>query len=142
MMSAVLLLAVSGCTWVKMAPGGAEVGVARADQNLSACTRRGEVAVSVKDRLGPLGRNELKVRDELETLARNEAPGMGADTVQPKGDPVDGEQRFTAWRCDGAAVAGTASVQHATPPATTPAATPDAARPLADGEVETIPLED
>jgi hypothetical protein len=139
MMSAVMLLAVLGCTWVKMAPGGAEVGVARADQNLSACTRRGEVSVSVKDRLGPIGRNELKVRDELETLARNEPPGMGADTVQPKGEPVDGEQRFTAWRCDGAAVTGTAAAaQHATPPA----ASPGAARPLADGEVETIPLED
>ncbi len=129
MMSAVLLVAVSGCTWVKMAPGGAEVGVARADQNLSSCTRRGEVSVSVKDRLGPIGRNELKVRDELETLARNEAPGMGADTVQPKGEPVDGEQRFTAFRCDGAVVPGTA-------------ASASEPRPLADGEAEVIPLED
>lgn len=129
MMSAVLLLAVGGCTWVKMAPGGAEVRVARADENLSACTRRGEVAVSVKDRLGPVERNDLKVRDELETLARNEAPGMGADTVQPKGEPVDGEQRFTAWRCDGAVVSGAAAS----------AAEP---RPLADGEAEVIPLED
>jgi hypothetical protein len=129
MMSAVLLVAVGGCTWVKMAPGGAEVRVARADQDLSGCTRRGEVSVSVKDRLGPVERNSLKVRDELEVLARNEAPGVGADTVQPRSEPVDGEQRFTAWRCGGTVVSGR------------PAAAAEP-RPLADGEAEVIPLED
>jgi hypothetical protein len=63
------------------------------------------------------------VRDELETLARNEAPGLGADTVQPKAEPDDGEQRFLAFRCRGAA------------PATRPAAT--------EGEgAQTYPVED
>jgi len=99
MLSAVLLATLSGCTWVKMAPGGAEVRVARAGQDMSVCEKRGEVSVSVKNRLGPLERNDIKVRDELETLARNEAPGLQADTVQPKGEPVDGEQRFLAFRC-------------------------------------------
>jgi hypothetical protein len=133
---AVAMLAAGGCTWVKMAPGGAEVRVARATDNLAtACVRRGEVSVSVKDRLGPYERNSLKVRDELETLARNEAPSMGADTVQPKTEPVDGEQRFTAWRCDGAVAPATAA---ATPAPTAGAET----RPLEQGEVETMPLED
>lgn len=129
-----LLAAGSGCTWVKMGPGGADVAVARADQNMAACVRRGEVAVSVKDRLGPYERNEIKVRDELETLARNEAPSMGADTVQPKGDPVDGEQRFTAWKCAGAAPAAAAA-------APLPADGVET-RPLEQGEVETLPLQD
>ena len=80
---AATLLAATGCTWVKMGPGAAQVRVAGAGENLSSCVRRGEVSVSVKDRLGPVERNELKVRDELETLARNEAPSMGADTIQP-----------------------------------------------------------
>jgi hypothetical protein len=94
------LLALAGaCTFVKMAPGGAEVRVARADRDLGACQRRGEIAVSVKDRLGPYQRDPIRVRDELETLARNEAPGLQADTVQPKTEPVDGEQRFLAFRC-------------------------------------------
>ena len=100
-----LLAALGGCTWVKMAPGAAEVRVAALGQDLSACERRGEVAVSVRDRLGPYERNDIKVRDELETLARNEAPGLGADTVQPKSEPDDGEQRFLAFRCRGAAPA-------------------------------------
>ena len=40
--------------------------------------------------------------DELETLARNEAPGLAADTIQPKAAPADGAQRFLAFRCVGA----------------------------------------
>ncbi|TNJ33163.1 DUF4156 domain-containing protein [Arenimonas terrae] len=103
-----LIPLVTACTWVKMAPGGSEVRVARAGQDMSVCEKRGEVSVSVKNRLGPYERNDIKVRDELETLARNEAPGLQADTVQPKGEPVDGEQRFLAFRC-GSARPGTAA---------------------------------
>ena len=63
------------------------------------CEKRGEVEVSVKDRLGPYERNSLRVHEELETLARNEAPGLNADTVQPLAAPGDGAQRYAAWRC-------------------------------------------
>ena len=62
-------------------------------------TKRGEVAVSVKDRLGPYERSEARVRDELETLARNEAPGLGADRISPLSPVDDGEQRWALWRC-------------------------------------------
>ena len=94
-----LLLAciASGCTWVHMAPGASAVKVV--DGPPAGCTKRGEVAVSVKDSIAFYERNELRVREELETLARNEAPGLGADTIQPLGPPVDGEQRFAAWNC-------------------------------------------
>ncbi len=122
--SAVLVAMLGGCTWVKMAPGGAAVRVAAAGQDLSSCEKRGEVSVSVRDRLGPYERNDIKVRDELETLARNEAPGLSADTVQPKGEPDDGEQRFVAYRCRGAAPAAQA-------------------RPAnSDGAADTYPIED
>jgi hypothetical protein len=66
---------------------------------MAGCEKRGEVEVSVKNRLGPYERDALRVKDELETLARNEAPSLRADTVQPKSVPVDGEQRFFAYRC-------------------------------------------
>jgi len=92
---AVLLM--GGCTWVHMAPGASAVTVVTGPP--AGCEQRGEVEVSVKDALGPYERNPLRVRDELETLARNEAPGLGADTVQPLGEPADGRQRFAAWRC-------------------------------------------
>lgn len=95
----VLCSLATACTWVHMAPGAEAVRVVSAAP--TGCTERGEVEVSVKDRLGPYERNPLKVRDELETLARNEAPGLSADTVQPLDGPEDGTQRWRAWRCRG-----------------------------------------
>jgi hypothetical protein len=68
-----------------MAPGASAVKVATAAP--AGCQPRGEVEVSVKAALGPYERNELRVREELETLARNEAPGLGADTVQALDGP-------------------------------------------------------
>lgn len=93
------LCALSACTWVKMEPQGAEVRVARAGDDLSGCTRRGKVGVSVRDNVGLYQRNDLKVRDELETMARNEAASLNADTVQPINQPSDGEQEFVAYAC-------------------------------------------
>ena len=92
-------LALPACTFVKMGPGADRVRVLRVDQDSTACEKRGEIVVSVKDRLGPYERNEIRIIDELETLARNEAPGLSADTVQPLGPPKDGEQRWRALRC-------------------------------------------
>jgi hypothetical protein len=80
-----------------MAPGASAVKVV---QGIPAgCEKRGEVEVSVKDSVAFYDRNALRVQDELETLARNEAPGLGADTVQALGPPADGSQRYAAWKC-------------------------------------------
>ena len=98
-LSAAMLCALSACTWVKMEPQGSTVRVARAGDDLSSCTRRGEVGVSVRDNIALYQRNELKVRDELETMARNEASSLSADTVQALNQPSDGEQRFAAYAC-------------------------------------------
>jgi hypothetical protein len=121
-----------GCTWVKMEPQGSTVRVAREAEDLSFCTRRGELTVSVRDRVGFYERSELKVRDELEVLARNDAPRLQADTVQPLGEPWEGEQRFVAFSCRGAAV-GTA------PPAMV---SPQPSGLREDEKVETFPIRD
>lgn len=114
------------CTWVKMEAGGGEVRVAPRSDDLAGCTRRGEVGVTVKDKVGLYRRNELKVRDELETMARNEAASLGADTVQALNEPSAGEQRFAAYACRGAR----------------PAARVDETRsPPADG-AETFPVDE
>ncbi|WP_149195187.1 DUF4156 domain-containing protein [Luteimonas suaedae] len=94
-----LMLTATACTWVHMAPGASAVRVASAAP--TGCEKRGEVEVSVKHSIAFVERNPLRVRDELETLARNEAPGLGADTVHPLSEPVRGSQRFAAWRCGG-----------------------------------------
>jgi hypothetical protein len=60
------------------------------------CVKRGKVEVSVEGPPRPLFPDELRVKDELEVLARNEAPGLEADTIQPKGPPV-GRQASASW---------------------------------------------
>jgi hypothetical protein len=42
---------------------------------------------------------EAKVQEELYTLARNNAAGLGATNLVQHGRPKDGEQSFTAYRC-------------------------------------------
>jgi len=88
LMIAATSLVMSACTFVKMGPGADEVRVLAQGAAPGACEKRGEIDVSVKDRLGPYERDELRVKDELETLARNEAPSVSADTIQPKSAPA------------------------------------------------------
>jgi hypothetical protein len=99
LVAALAAVLASGCTWVHMAPGASAVRVIPAGAAPSGCDQRGEVAVSVKGKVGFYERNPLRVREELETLARNEGPGLQADTLQPLDEPHDGEQRFAAYRC-------------------------------------------
>jgi hypothetical protein len=97
LLTGVLALAATSCTWVHMAPGASAVRVVAGPP--AGCEKRGEVEVSVKDSVAFYDRNPLRVQEELETLARNEAPGLGADTVQPLAPPKDGGQRYAAWAC-------------------------------------------
>lgn len=99
LLTAASVLALSACTWVHMAPGAKAVRVVEATP--AGCEARGEVEVSVKDSIAFYERNRLRVRDELETLARNEAPGLNGDTVQPLDAYDDGVQRYAVWRCGG-----------------------------------------
>ena len=113
-MAVVATVLLAGCTWVHMAPGASAVRVISAGAAPAGCERRGEITVSVKDRLGFYERNDLRVHEELETLARNEAPGIAADTIQPLAAPNDGEQRFAAWRCGVRAAAANGPATDAT----------------------------
>ena|SRR5689334_23545008 len=89
----------SGCTWVHLAPGASSVRVVPPGPPPSGCEQRGEIIVTVTNKVGFYERNPLRVREELETQARNEAPSVQADTLQPLSEPRDGEQRFAAFRC-------------------------------------------
>ena len=96
LISSLLVTSLSACTFVHMAPSATSVKVLA---SAPTCERRGEAEVSVRHKVGFYERSEAQVRDELETLARNEAPGVGADTISPLGQPVDGTQRWALWRC-------------------------------------------
>lgn len=109
---AVTLALLAGCTWVKLDDAGARVRVAY-DGRVEGCDNAGEISVSVKDRVGFYDRNTLKVKDELETLARNQAISLPADTIVARGAPHNGEQSFAAYRCGAGRRAATG---HDTPP--------------------------
>ena len=97
--ASLLVLATTACTWVPIESSGKAVQVIAAGAAPANCTARGEIVVSVKNKVGFYERNALRVQEELETLARNEAPSVAANVVQPLGAPANGEQRFAAWQC-------------------------------------------
>ena len=88
----------AACTWVKETPGGNAVRVAY-DGNVSGCRDAGAITVSVTDKVAFYHRPDLKVRDDLETLARTQAAGIPADTIKPTSEPADGSQTFQAYVC-------------------------------------------
>jgi Domain of unknown function (DUF4156) len=95
----VLTPLLAACSWgIKLDSGGENVRVAW-DGNVTGCRDAGKVTVSVLDHVGPMDRSGTKVSDELEVMARNEAAGMGADTIRPLGEPHDGEQSWDAYTC-------------------------------------------
>lgn len=97
---AATLLPLAGCTWVKPSTDGNAVRVAY-DGNVSGCREVGTVSVSVTAKVGFYHRPGLKVRDELESLARNQAAGIPADTIKATSEPLNGAQNFTAYVCGG-----------------------------------------
>jgi hypothetical protein len=93
-----LFIGLSGCTWVKLTTGGEQVAVAsRADP---ACKKLGATTSIGVSEVASVDRNEAKVATELETLARNQAAGMGGNTIVPDG-PVtkEGQQTFSVYQC-------------------------------------------
>ena len=96
---AALALPLAACSWgIKLDSGGEKVRTAW-NGDVGACKDMGKITVSVLDHVGPVDRSGLKVRDELEVMARNEAAGMSADTIKPLGDPRDGQQQWAAYHC-------------------------------------------
>jgi len=94
-----LCLPLAACSWgIKLDSGGEKVRTAW-NGDVAGCRDVGKVTVSVLDHVGPMDRNGIKVRDELEVMARNEAASLGADTIKPLGDPRDGEQGWAAYHC-------------------------------------------
>lgn len=89
----------AGCSWgIRLNAGGRQVRTAWLS-DVSGCKYMGKITVSVMDRLGPVNRNQIKVDDELEVMARNQAATMQADTVKPLGKPQAGEQSWGAYQC-------------------------------------------
>jgi hypothetical protein len=92
------LLLVSACTWVPLTDEGSHVQVRTSDQ-VQGCERKFRVTTAVKNKIGAISRSEEKVREELRTLARNEAARLGGNAVVAETEPTDGRQVFVVYRC-------------------------------------------
>ncbi len=121
------ILLLGACSWGITLDDAAKNVRTAWSGDVSACRDLGKVTVSVMDRVGPVDRNNIKVRDELEVLARNEAAKMRADTIKPLSEPADGSQPWGAYQC------GTGMVTPARSPATSAPAN-------ASGNAETFPI--
>ena len=87
----------TGCTFVKLTDAGAGVSQAT-EADVANCERVGIVSTRTRDRVG-LQRGSAKVQEELTVLGRNEAAGLGADTIVPIAERDGGEQSFNVYRC-------------------------------------------
>lgn len=98
---AVVLLSsvVSACTWVKVNSNATNVHVVGRN-NLAGCEQLGWVGVATRaELLFDIQRSPVKVKTELETLARNAAADRGADSIVAKSDVKNGKQDFDIYRC-------------------------------------------
>ena len=92
-------LASTGCTWVEITPSGRNVRSALAGE-VQDCVKVGQTRTSVMSRLVFIDRSHTKVAEELTTLARNEAAGIGANTVVASSPIERGSQSFDIYRCE------------------------------------------
>ena len=90
-------LLLSGCAFVTLSPGGQRVQVLTGAP--AGCQSRGEIVVTMTHRVGFYERDALRVRDELEILARNQAVQQGANRINLLRDDASGRQRWALWRC-------------------------------------------
>jgi hypothetical protein len=91
-------VATLGCTWVSPTAEGGNVRVLQANATAD-CEKISTVTAKTADRALVFARSDRKVREELETLARNEAAEAGGDAIVPLGTPTYGRQSFAVYRC-------------------------------------------
>jgi hypothetical protein len=89
----------TACTWVKVIEQAEAVKVMTAD-DVTSCKRVGKTTVMTAAKILGMDRHAYKVRDELDTLARNSAVGLEGDTVVPLGEHVEGRQVYEVYRCN------------------------------------------
>lgn len=87
-----------GCTWVPLSDEGAKVRILRAD-TAGDCQKISTISSKTADRVIFFARSERKMREELESLARNEAADSGGNAILPIGTMANGRQSFDIYRC-------------------------------------------
>jgi len=87
-----------GCTWVKIPEEARAVTIVE-ETEVANCRQLGNVTTQVKWKVAGVARNAEKVQTELDDLARNQALGLGADTLV-RDRAEEGEGRYRAYLCE------------------------------------------
>lgn len=87
-----------GCSWVETTPEGNQVRVVPADR-VTDCDHHGELTVYTKAAIAGVDRSASKIQEELESLARNEAATMNADTIVASTQIKNGRRTYQVYRC-------------------------------------------
>jgi len=93
-----IVVLLNACTWVELTPAGKKVRVL-SESEVTGCKKLGKTHAMLKDKIAGFQRDSEKVKEEMETLARNSAAEMQGDTVVPASEIKDGEQVFDVYRC-------------------------------------------
>lgn len=106
------LASLGACTWVKPTVNAADVKVVEPEA-LGQCRKVGSTTVSVLDKVAGIPRSYTKLTEELATLARNEAPNLGGDTVVPVSEIINGQRMFDVYDCRPDAQGGAVTLPYA-----------------------------
>jgi hypothetical protein len=87
-----------GCTWVPLSDEGGNVRILHASA-VADCQKISTVSSKTADRFLIFARSDRKIREELESLARNEAADSGGNAIVPIGTMANGRQSFDVYRC-------------------------------------------
>ena len=87
-----------GCTWVPLTDEGGKVRILQASA-VADCQKISTVNSKTADRVVIFARSDRKVREELESLARNEAADSGGNAIVPIATMANGRQSFDVYRC-------------------------------------------
>jgi len=99
-LAAALCVSLAGCTWVALNPNAEGIRVAADEAAVADCQQVGGVRARTKASVGFISRSPEKVALELQTLAKNDAVELGANTILAEAPPsIEGAQRFKAYRC-------------------------------------------
>ena len=89
-----------GCTWVPLTAGGEQVLFAN-QKAVDGCRQVARTDAHTSAKVWIFARSESTIREELRSLARNDAATMGGTTVSPLGPVEDGRQTFGIYDCSG-----------------------------------------
>jgi len=91
-------ISLTACTWVQPSSNAMQVRVLYHAQ-VEHCKNIGRTTVSVLDSIAFIPRSATQVSEELETLARNSAAEIDADSVVAISKVIDGEQVYNIYQC-------------------------------------------